>query len=170
MLTPVDIENLRFKKTALGYSTDEVDEFLETLIVDYEKVFKDNVKLNSKIAMLEENLKRYDDMEETIKTSIMLAEKTAKETKVTAKEQAENILDRAGLEAEKLIAKTFAQKKEIEKEIFTLKKQYNILKTKMRVLLEGQLEMLSDADFNLELEDIKGDEEKSEPLRVPTNN
>ncbi|MBO5561831.1 MAG: DivIVA domain-containing protein, partial [Firmicutes bacterium] len=45
MITPNDIENLQFKKTPLGYSTEEVDEFLDKLVVDYEKVFKDNVKL-----------------------------------------------------------------------------------------------------------------------------
>lgn len=142
MITPNDIDNLQFKKTALGYSVEEVDDFLDKLIVDYEKVFKDNVKLNSRVNTLEENIKRYDNMEESIKTSIMLAEKTAKEAKVNAEEQADNIIERARIEAEKLIERTYDQKNAIENEIFALKKSYQMLKAKLKMLLEAELNML----------------------------
>ena len=192
MITPNDIENLQFKKTALGYSVDEVDDFLDKLIVDYEKVFKDNVKLNSRVNMLEENIKRYDNMEESIKTSIMLAEKTAKDTKANAEEQAENIIDRAHIEAEKLINKAMDQKSAIETEIITVKKSYQILKAKLRMLLEAELNMLvlgeeefdkmqnihienGEDDDDLELDDdteeiVEIEENEDEPLTVPDPN
>lgn len=153
MITPNDIENLQFKKTPLGYSTEEVDEFLDKLVVDYEKVFKDNVKLNARANMLEEQIKKYDSMEETIKTSIMLAEKTVKDTKANAEEQADNILDRAEIEAEKLIAKTIDRKTEIEQEIYALKKSYRLLKAKMRMLLESEIKLLDEDDID-DLENI----------------
>ena len=66
MITPNDIDNLQFKKTPLGYSTEEVDDFLDKLVVDYEKVFKDNVKLNARVNVLEEQITRYDNLEQTI--------------------------------------------------------------------------------------------------------
>ena len=163
MITPNDIENLQFKKTPLGYSTEEVDEFLDKLVVDYEKVFKDNVKLNARANMLEEQIKRYDNMEETIKTSIMLAEKTVKETKANAEEQADNILDRAEIEAEKLIAKTVDRKTEIEQEIYALKKSYRLMKAKMRMLLESEIKLLDEDDID-DLENIP-DVEAEKPQR-----
>lgn len=171
MITPNDIENLQFKKTAFGYSVDEVDDFLDKLALDYEKVFRDNVKLNSKVTMLEESLQRYDNMEETIKSSMLLAEKTAKDTRSNAKEQAENILDRAEMEAEKIIAKTYDKKAEIEEEISALKKDYRLIKAKLRMLLETELELLDEDDADLtapEDEDEYDDEEEyEEPLTVP---
>ena len=40
MLTPLDIENKRFSKTLKGYNVDEVDDFLDQLTIDYEKLYK----------------------------------------------------------------------------------------------------------------------------------
>ena len=47
MLTPLDIENKKFSKQMMnGYSIDEVDDFLDELTVDYEKMYKElQVKL-----------------------------------------------------------------------------------------------------------------------------
>ncbi len=150
MITPSDIENLQFKKVALGYSVDEVDDFIDKLLVDYEKVFRDNVKLNSKVASLEENIKRFEGMEDAIRSSIKLAEKAAEETKSMAEEQADNILDRAEIEAEKLVAKTFEQKKELENEIYSLKKSYELLRTRIKHTLQAELEMLEEDIFDTE--------------------
>ncbi|MBQ9518735.1 MAG: DivIVA domain-containing protein [Firmicutes bacterium] len=150
MLTPNDIENTTFKKVALGYSVDEVDDFIDKVLADYEKVFRDNVKLNSKVSMLEESIKRYDNMEESIRASIQLAEKNAKETKKIAEEKADGILDRAEIQAEKLVAKTFEQKQQLENEIYSLKKSYELLKTKLRHILQAELDMLEESvvDFD----------------------
>ena len=43
MYTPLDIENKKFAKQMMnGYSVDEVDEFLDELTVDYEKLYKES--------------------------------------------------------------------------------------------------------------------------------
>ena len=39
MLTPLDIENVRFQKALKGYNVDEVDDFLDQLSLDYEKIY-----------------------------------------------------------------------------------------------------------------------------------
>ena len=44
MLTPLDIENQRFSKSLKGYNLDEVDDFLDQLTIDYEKLYKENNK------------------------------------------------------------------------------------------------------------------------------
>ena len=41
MLTPLDIENKKFQKQMMnGYNVDEVDDFLDEITVDYEKLYK----------------------------------------------------------------------------------------------------------------------------------
>ena len=44
MLTPLDIENKRFTKTIKGYNVDEVDDFLDQLTLEYEKMYKENAE------------------------------------------------------------------------------------------------------------------------------
>ena len=42
MLTPLDIENKKFSKKLNGYSVDEVDDFLDQVTLEYEKLYKDS--------------------------------------------------------------------------------------------------------------------------------
>ena len=42
MITPLDIENKKFSKQVLnGYSVEEVDDFLDELTAEYEKIYKE---------------------------------------------------------------------------------------------------------------------------------
>ena len=46
MITPLDIENKKFSKQMVnGYNVDEVDEFLDEITADYEKLYKENKAL-----------------------------------------------------------------------------------------------------------------------------
>ena len=47
-LTPMDIKNKEFKKAIRGYATDEVDEFMEEIVENYEEIFKENSKQKRK--------------------------------------------------------------------------------------------------------------------------
>ena len=44
MLTPLDIEYVKFRKSFKGYNVEDVDYFLDQLIKDYQKLFKDNLE------------------------------------------------------------------------------------------------------------------------------
>ena len=53
MYTPLDIENKKFAKQMMnGYSVEEVDEFLDELTLDYEKLYKQSNENNTKIAYI----------------------------------------------------------------------------------------------------------------------
>ena len=57
MITPLDIENKKFSKQMMnGYSIDEVDDFLDELTVDYEKMYKELQETKSKVEELNKNL------------------------------------------------------------------------------------------------------------------
>ena len=42
MLTPLDIHNKEFKRSFRGYNEDEIDDFLDQVVNDYEKLFREN--------------------------------------------------------------------------------------------------------------------------------
>ena len=57
MITPLDIENKKFSKQIVnGYSVDEVDDFLDDLTVDYEKLYKEKSEDKAKIEKLEQDM------------------------------------------------------------------------------------------------------------------
>ena len=154
MITPRDIENAEFKKVALGFSPDEVNDFLDKVIVDFEIIMKENAKLNDKVQNLEEALDYYKKMEETIKGSVILAEKAAVEAKNNANTTAEQIVKEAQLRGNAILQDANKRLYEMNAEITELRNKYVSMKTKMRVLIKGQLEMLD----NIEIDDEDDDE------------
>lgn len=146
MLTPVDIETVDFKKVALGYSQDEVDEFLDKVIVEFEMLYKENAKLNDKVSVLDEGLKYYQALEETIKNSIVMAEKTAAEAKYNANQASDQIIREAQLKATEILQDANKRLYELECEVMKMKNQYDSIKAKIRFLLNAELEILQNCE------------------------
>ncbi len=163
MLTPVDIETVDFKKVALGYSQDEVDEFLDKVIVEFEVLYKENVKLTDKVEVLEEGIKYYKDLEETLKNSIVLAEKTAIETKNNANQRAEQIIKEAELRAAEVLQESNKKLYDLEYKVLGMKNRYDTFKAKLKLLLNTEIEILENSekeiDFELHDEAVPSDDD-----------
>ena len=65
MLTPLDIENKKFSKKINGYNADEVDDFLDQVTDDYEKIYRENAELRDAIEECNKELERYKNVEQT---------------------------------------------------------------------------------------------------------
>lgn len=147
MLTPLDIENKRFAKQMVnGYSVSEVDEFLDELTLDYEKLYKDNTSLNDKIDELNNSLVQYKTIESTLQNTLLMAQSTAEDVKNIAKQQAEQIVLDAQVNAKKQVEILETDIKEKKKELEELQRQFDIYKAKMESLLISQLELLKDVN------------------------
>ena len=82
MYTPLDIENKKFAKQMMnGYSVEEVDNFLDELTLDYEKLYKESNENKGKIAELEASLVKYKNLESTLQNTLVMAQSTADEIK-----------------------------------------------------------------------------------------
>lgn len=145
MLTPLDIENKRFSKQMVnGYNVDEVDEFLDELTADYEKIFKENKELKESTEELHNDVGQYKNIESTLQNTLVIAQKTADEIQTVAKQQAEQIIKDAEYQSKKKIDELNTQIMLKEKEIDDLKKQFSVYKAKMESLLISQLELIKD--------------------------
>lgn len=142
MITPVEIKTKEFKKSAFGYSTDEVEAFLEEITEEYEKIFKENATLKSQNTTLAEAVNYYRSMEDTIKSSIVSAEKNAEETKKLAEKEADQIIKKAEIHAEELLQDTRIEASNLRNEIMALKSRYVGLKDGLKAVLETQIKML----------------------------
>ena len=145
MLTPLDIENKKFSKQVMnGYNVDEVDDFLDELTVDYEKMYKESTENKTKIDALEKDLLHYKTIENTLQNTLVMAQSTAEEVKEVARQQAEQIVKEAEGNARKSVDDLGQEILMKKKELEDIQKQFDIYKAKMESLLISQLELLKD--------------------------
>ena len=140
MLTPLEIENKKFSKQMVnGYNVDEVDEFLDLLTVDYERLYKENAEAKEKIEQLNEDVSHYKTIENTLQSTLMMAQSTAEEVKNVARQQAEQIISDAQSTAKQEIMNLEQEIVLKRKELEDAQKQFDIYKAKMESLLISQL-------------------------------
>ncbi len=144
MLTPLDIENKRFSKTIKGYNVDEVDDFLDEITVDYEKLYKENTELRAEIERSKTDIDKYKTIEQTLQNTLVMAQKTADEIKDAAQEGADQIIRDAQSEARRATEEITKEEFDIRKRTEELKRQFGVYKAKMEALLISQLELLQD--------------------------
>ena len=156
MITPLDIENKRFGKQMMnGYNVDEVDDFLDEVMEDYESNYKEVAMLRTKVEELELSLTRYKTIESTLQNTLVMAQSTADEVKNVARQQADQIVNEAQREAENIIraSKDSAlravdeleqQIRNKEQQYTEVRKQFDIYKAKMEALLISQSELIKE--------------------------
>ena len=145
MLTPLDIENQRFSKSLKGYNLDEVDDFLDQLTIDYEKLYKENNELRNKAELLEKDLEHYRSVEHTLQNTLVMAQTTADDIKKIAQQQADQIIKDAQANARKSSEDLSRQEFELQVKFDELKKKFDMYKAKMEALLISQLELLKES-------------------------
>lgn len=145
MITPLEIENKKFARQMMnGYNVEEVDQFLDELTKDYEKVYKQSTEFKTRVEELENSLIHYKNIEDTLQNTLVMAQSTAEEVKEVARQQADQIVKEAEGNARKSVddlgQEILLKKKELE----DIKKQFDVYKAKMESLLISQLELLKD--------------------------
>lgn len=145
MITPLDIENKKFSKQMMnGYSVEEVDDFLDDLTADYSKNYKEATELKAKVEELTQNLEHYKTIEETLQSTLVMAQTTAEDVRKVAQQQADQIINEAKGMAKKKASDIDNEIIIKKKELDDIKKQFDIYKAKMESLLISQLELLKD--------------------------
>ncbi len=100
-LHPLIFKTKNLKKSFRGYKESEVDQFLDDIIMDYESLYKENLELKDKILVLSEQIKQYNNLEETLKDTLIVAQSTADEVTSSARYKAQLIIEDAEVTAKK---------------------------------------------------------------------
>ena len=146
MYTPIELENITFKKAAFGYSQEEVMQFVERIYQDYDKLYKENLALKDKNNMLSDAIREYKSMEDALRDTVVTAHSISDEVKKNAHKEAENIVKEATLQKDEMLAKANEEVAAIQTQIASLKQEFNIYKSKIRALVEGQLKYLDELE------------------------
>ncbi|MGE5629641.1 MAG: DivIVA domain-containing protein [Caulobacteraceae bacterium] len=143
MLTPMDIHNKEFKKAFRGYKEDEVDEFLDKVIADYERLYKENGELKERISIDNERIESYNSMEKSLQNTLIIAQTTAEDIVSNARKKAELIIKDSEDQAKKIIEDANSSILKVNKEYEEMKKEVQVFKTRFKTLLESELEALN---------------------------
>ncbi|WP_100404547.1 DivIVA domain-containing protein [Bacillus solitudinis] len=156
-LTPLDIHNKEFTRGFRGYDEDEVNEFLDQIIKDYEAILREKKELFERVSLLDERLEHFNNLEGTLNKSILIAQESAEEVRRNAQKEAQLIVKEAEKNADRIINDSLSKSRKIMMEMEELKKQASVYKMRFKMLIEAQLEMLQTDDW----EKFTEEEEKS---------
>lgn len=147
-LTPLDIHNKEFTRRYRGYDQDEVNEFLDQVIKDYEMVIREKKDLQEQVEHLQEKLGHFTNIEETLNKSILIAQETAEEIKGNAMKESKLIIKEAEKNADRIINEALTKSRRISMDVEELKKQAKVFRTRLKMLVEAQLEMIETNDWD----------------------
>ena len=144
MLTPMDIHNKEFKRGFRGYSEEDVDAFMDDIAGDYEKVYREYCELKERCDKLQDKLTQYEKMESTMNSTLMLAQQTAENVKVSARKEADLILQEASNKKKQMMDETTLSLQASQQELDKIKSQTRSFRAKCRAILTSQLRLLDD--------------------------
>ncbi|MDE5413042.1 DivIVA domain-containing protein [Alkalihalobacterium chitinilyticum] len=147
-LTPLDIHNKEFTRGFRGYDEDEVNEFLDQIIKDYEAVLREKKEMFERVQDLDGKLEHYNKIEETLNKSILVAQESAEEVRRSAQKEAQLIVKEAEKNADRIINDALTKSRKVMMEIEELKKQASVYRMRFKMLVEAQLEMLQTDDWD----------------------
>lgn len=144
MLTPQDIENKVFKRSFRGYDIEDVESFLQEIGDSYEKLYKENLVANDRIAMLSDAVRQYKSMEDTLQSALSTAERDGEDVKKNAQTRAEGILKDAQSQAEQLINHSEQEVARVTYQYEQMKRSVEVFRAKVVSLLHAQLDIIKD--------------------------
>ncbi len=151
-LSPLDIHNKEFTRGFRGYSEDEVNEFLDQIIKDYEIILREKKELEDRIKTMSEQMTHYNNLEDTLQKSIVVAQEAAEEVRRNSQKEAKLIVKEAEKNADRIVNEALTKARKITIEIDELKKQSKVFRNRFKMLVEAQLDLLNTDDWDKLLE------------------
>ncbi len=143
-ITPVDVQHKEFKKAIQGYAREEVDQFLDEIIEQLEADIEERTRLEAQIAELQEKVSHFKAMEDSLRSTLVLAQRTADELKASAHKEVDLIKQRAKLEMEDELKALRQQIAEAKAELQRVTDKTVAVKHDLRAFLNRQLALIDD--------------------------
>jgi cell division initiation protein len=140
--TPVEIRHVKLKRALFGYRRPQVDHLLEEVTDSFETVWRERADNSDRVELLENEIKRYRELEGLLRTTLVSAERAAHELKDQAKREASTIVSEAQAEA-----RTITRKARSEHETLSTEAR------RLRLLLHAALDAIDEADDAEQTED-----------------
>lgn len=141
-LSPLEITQREFGRKFRGLDPEEVQTFLEQIAEEMTRLLQETTERAGQIQRLEGQVRVHQEREDSLRNTLVTAQKMTEEIKANAKREADLILKEAELKAERLLEQAHRKLAQVQAEIAELKRQRDLFASKLRGLLKTHQELL----------------------------
>ncbi|MBE5660494.1 DivIVA domain-containing protein [Staphylococcus sp. SS21] len=146
--TPNEIKNKEFTRVKNGLEPTEVANFLEQLSTEIERLKEDKKQLEKVVEERDTNIKSYQEVHQSVSDALVQAQKAGEETKQAAEKQAEAIIARAQAQADQMVGDAVEKARRLAFQTEDMKRQSKVFRSRFRMLVEAQLDLLKNEDWD----------------------
>lgn len=146
MITPMEIQTKKFGKVVMGYNKEDVDDFMEYILEDYEMLYKQSLSSEQEIKTLKEQVETYKSIEDAMNQSLIVAQQTAENLQKNAQEKADLIIKEAEAKAKEITEGATKSIESAQSELAKLQHTMDIYKCQAISMLNAQIENLQKFD------------------------
>ena len=136
----------KFNTVFRGYDKAQVQEFLDDVIKNYEALLTKSKQTEEENKKLVEQIAYYQRIEDTMNRAIYTAEAAGDQIKSSARREAESLITEARHNASRIINDALLKAERAQNHADQLKRNTNILKRRLRQIIENQLEVINEID------------------------
>lgn len=141
-ITPIDIQQHRFKTRALGYEKTGVDSYLELLADELERYHLEVQKLKEELARTRSALDEMKEREVTLKEALLTTQRVTDELKANARKEAEIIIAEAEMQGEQIVQEARNRQMQLLEDIQELRRQKVSFESGVRAMVESHMRLL----------------------------
>ncbi len=156
MLTIDEIKNISFRKANRGggYHPDDVDSFIDDVVVTFEQMKREKSDLIRKMDILANRIEKYRADEEIVRNALISSQRISDETIKDANEKAEGIIKDAEARAQLMVMdanKAVLAKKD---EMLKLEKDAADLRDAVLAMYKKHIEVISELPTQQDVEEL----------------
>jgi cell division initiation protein len=151
-----DMREKRFKVRFRGFDVQEVDDFLHAAADSLEAMQDEIANLKGQLAAQERRIRELMERETSLKTSSSQAKAIALEIRKKAEKEAELIISKAEVTAEKILNNAHTRLAQLHEDLAELKRQRTHFEVKLRSFIEAHLKFLDmEKESNRDLDELE---------------
>ena len=141
-----------FTITERGYSIQEVNNFIDSVISQTESMLEKMKNQQQEEEKLKEELMKYRQMEKDLKVALSNAQNSSYQIKKQAQDDRARIIEEAKQNASRIVNDALLRAERIEFKSDTLERNMRIFKKKLKLVVEQQLAVIDEIE-DLDLKD-----------------
>ena len=141
-ITPLDIQQQKFKTRIRGFDVREVDAFLEQVANVVESLQRNHKDMQEEVRRLELEIRGYRKREETFRRALLNSQKVLDQMKDNARKSAELIIAEAEVKAEKILNNAHNRLAQLHEDISELKRQRTQIEVQIGSIVEAHSKLL----------------------------
>jgi len=143
LMSPLEIQQKQFRHRFFkGLDAKDVESFLQKVADQMSGLLKEIDELKRDLGERERQLGEHREREQTLKNTLISAQKTVEQMKVNAQKEAKLLVSEAEVKAERILNNAHNRLAQIHEDIAELKRQRTQFELKLRATIETYQKML----------------------------